>query len=74
MLVRGDSGCATPELYEICEVYDSIFVVRLKVNCNRSRLAKGFIQIDNNHLWNKKSRFFDILPSKKVDEGMLKLY
>ena len=54
ILVRGDSGFATPELYDLCEAYDSFFVIRLKANRNLSKLAEGFIQIDDNHPWNKK--------------------
>jgi hypothetical protein len=51
ILVR---GFATPELYDICETYDSFFVIRLKANRNLSKLAEGFIQIDDNHPWDKK--------------------
>ena len=54
ILVRGDSGFATPELYEICEAYDSFYVIRLKANRNLSKLAEGFIQIDDNHPWDTK--------------------
>ena len=54
ILVRGDSGFATPELYDLCEVYDSFFVIRLKANRNLSKLAESFIQIDDNHPWDKK--------------------
>ena len=54
ILVRGDSGFATPELYDLCEVYDNFFVIRLKTNRNLSKLAENFIQIDANHTWDKK--------------------
>ena len=54
ILVRGDSGFATPELYDLCEAYDSFFVIRLKVNRNLLKLGEGFIQIDDIHLWDKK--------------------
>ena len=54
ILVRGDSGFATPELYDLCEVYNSFFVIRLKANRNLSKLAESFIQIDDNHPWDKK--------------------
>jgi hypothetical protein len=32
VLVRGDSGFATPELYELCEEYGAKYVIRLKNN------------------------------------------
>ena len=51
ILVRGDSGFATPELYDLCEAYDSFFVIRLKANRNLSKIAESFIQIDDNHPW-----------------------
>lgn len=54
ILVRGDSGFATPELYDLCEAYDSFFVIRLKANRNLSKIAESFIQIDDNHPWDEK--------------------
>src|SRR5699024_4628233 len=42
ILVRGDSGFATPDVYELCEEYDAHFVVRLKHNNNLYRLAEEF--------------------------------
>lgn len=32
LLVRGDSGFATPELYELCEKYGVLYTIRLKKN------------------------------------------
>ena len=32
LLVRGDSGFATPELYELCEKYGVLYAIRLKKN------------------------------------------
>ena len=54
ILVRGDSGFATPEVYDLCEAYDSFFVILLKANRNLSKLAESFIQIDDNYPWHKK--------------------
>src|SRR5699024_5391692 len=47
ILVRGDSGFATPDVYELCEEYDAHFVVRLKHNNNLYRLAEDFVLVDN---------------------------
>jgi len=66
ILVREIAECALA--YESCE---SLWLASLwfgfkKLNCNRSRLAKGlFIQIDNNHCGIKKVDFFDILSKVK---------
>ena len=40
---RGDSGFATPELYELFEKYDTTYVIRLKENPTLDRLADGII-------------------------------
>ena len=60
ILVRGDSGFATPELYDLCEAYDSFFVIRLKANRNLSKIAESFIQIDDNHPWDEKEVVYSI--------------
>jgi Transposase DDE domain. len=39
-IVRGDSGFATPELYELCDETDTHFIVRLKENKNLLLQAK----------------------------------
>jgi len=65
ILVRGDNGFATPELYEICEAYNSFFVIRLKANRNLSKLAESFIRIGDNHPWDKKKTFILQHPTKK---------
>ena len=69
ILVRGDSGFATPELYDLCEVYDSFFVIRLKANRNLSKLAESFIQIDDNHPWDKKKKSFILQHPTKQKAG-----
>lgn len=53
ILVRGDSGFATPDVYELCEEYDAHFVVRLKHNNNLYRLAEEFVLVDNNYPWDE---------------------
>ncbi|WP_396127986.1 transposase [Clostridium sp.] len=38
-VIRGDSGFATPELYEILEQLDTLYAIRLKVNPTLYKLA-----------------------------------
>ena len=38
-IIRGDSGFATPELYEISEQLDTLYAIRLKVNSTLYKLA-----------------------------------
>ena len=39
-IVRGDSGFAHKELYELCEILDTKYLIRLKANAKLDRLAK----------------------------------
>ncbi len=67
ILVRRYSGFATPKVYDLCETYDSFFVIRWKANRNLSEITEGFIQIDDNHLGIKTSYlFFNIQPRKNL--------
>ena len=54
LLVRGDSGFATPEVYDICEAYQSQYVIRLKKNKILEKIAESFILIGNEHPWEEK--------------------
>ncbi|MCA9765306.1 MAG: IS1380 family transposase [Carnobacterium sp.] len=54
ILVRGDSGFATPEVYDTCESNDSYYVIRLKTNKILTKLAESFILIGDDHPWEKK--------------------
>lgn len=54
ILVRGDSGFATPEVYDTCESYQSYYVVRLKANTQLSKLAESFVLIGDHHPWEQK--------------------
>ena len=54
ILVRGDSGFATPEVYDTCEFYKSYYVVRLKVNAKLAKLAESFVLIDEHHPWEQQ--------------------
>ncbi len=40
ILVRGDSGFATPELYNLCKTYGADFVIRLKANATLRKYAE----------------------------------
>lgn len=54
ILVRADSGFATPDLYKVCEEFQIFYVIRLKSNRNLGKIAEQFIFIDDNHDWTKK--------------------
>src|SRR5699024_3751552 len=40
--LRGDSGFAVPELYDLCEKESVYYVIRLKANSNLQRLANDY--------------------------------
>lgn len=54
IMVRADSGFAIPDLYELCEEYDSLYTIRLKSNRNLYRIAEQFVTIKDYHDWSKK--------------------
>ncbi len=58
ILVRGDSGFATPAIYDLCELYENQYVIRLKSNRNLTRLAEEFVYYDNNHPWDEKEVYY----------------
>ncbi|WP_019412790.1 IS1380 family transposase [Paenisporosarcina sp. TG20] len=41
IIIRGDSGFASPGLYELCEKYDVHFVIRLKANAKLNGFAQA---------------------------------
>jgi hypothetical protein len=43
IIIRGDSGFATPELYKLCEELGVDYVIRLKANQRLQRIADEFI-------------------------------
>ncbi|MBL7373614.1 transposase, partial [Escherichia coli] len=51
ILVRGDSGFATPEVYESCEATESQYVIRLKSNRRLSQLAEHSVLYGDNKKW-----------------------
>lgn len=58
ILVRGDSGFATPDIYDLCELYENNYVIRLKANRNLYRLAEEFVLYDNDHPWDEKEVYY----------------
>src|SRR5690625_3556380 len=42
IIIRGDSGFATPELYKLCEELGADYVIRLKANQRLQRIAAEF--------------------------------
>ena len=58
ILVRGDSGFATPDVYDLCDLYENQYVIRLKANRNLYRLAEEFEFYDNHHPWDEKEVYY----------------
>ncbi|WP_225743258.1 IS1380 family transposase [Marinilactibacillus sp. Marseille-P9653] len=54
ILVRGDSGFATPEVYESCESNNSHYVIRLKNNKRLGQLAEQSILYGDNQKWEER--------------------
>ena len=60
LLVRGDSGFATPDLYESCEAVRARYVIRLKNNARLTQLGEQKISYGNNE-WDKKEvQYFSV--------------
>lgn len=58
IFVRGDSGFATPAIYDLCDTFKNHYVIRLKANRNLYRLAEEFVYYDNNHPWDEKEVYY----------------
>lgn len=58
ILVRGDSGFATPDVYDLCDLYENQYVIRLKANRNLYRLSEEFVFYDNHHPWDEKEVYY----------------
>lgn len=54
ILVRGDSGFAIPDLYNLCEDNKSHYVIRLKSNRKLGKLADHLILYGDETEWEKK--------------------
>lgn len=44
ILVRGDSGFATPDLYDLCDLFGAEFLIRLKANAKLHKYAEDLIE------------------------------
>ena len=62
ILVRGDSGFATPEVYESCEATESQYVIRLKSNRRLSQLAEHSVLYGDNKKWEDREIQYFSLP------------
>ena len=62
ILVRGDSGFATPEVYESCEENESQYVVRLKNNRRLSQLAEQSVLYGDNQKWEDREVQYFSMP------------
>lgn len=49
ILVRGESGYATPEIHDTCESNESFYVIRLKTNRVVEKTAESFVLVGDNH-------------------------
>ena len=58
ILVRGDSGFATPEVYALCEAKNYDYTIRLKSNRNLTRLAEELVYYDDHHPWDEKETYY----------------
>ena len=50
ILIRGDSGFATPEMYQLAEEYDADYLIRLKANATLTKLSED-LRDDFHHLY-----------------------
>ncbi|WP_162816888.1 transposase [Limosilactobacillus fermentum] len=58
ILVRGDSGFATPEVYDVCEANDVFYIIRLKRNRKLQNLAEKFVKISDQTQWQEKETHY----------------
>ncbi len=60
LLVRGDSGFATPELYEPCEEAGEQYVISLKSNARLTQLGEEKINYDNLDQDKREVHYFSV--------------
>ena len=60
ILVRGDSGFATPKLYELCEQQDCHFLVKLKANSRLHTLAEHSVQYGVQSIMEAETQYFEL--------------
>ena len=67
--IRGDSGFAVPDLYELCEKESVYYVIRLKSNAILQRLAEEYCPSTAPTDSDKTEYYFEevSLPSEKVE-------
>lgn len=53
IIVRGDSGFATPFLYATCEAQGAFYLIRLKANRKLAQLAESFVTIGDEQPWDQ---------------------
>lgn len=53
ILVRGDSGFATPDVYDTCEDHKVFYIIRLKRNQRLLNLAEKFVAISDETRWHE---------------------
>nr|WP_051929630.1 IS1380 family transposase [Carnobacterium mobile] len=61
ILIRGDSGFATPEIYELADDYPIQFVIRLKANTKLQTIAEHLITYGDDTNWEETEvQYFEI--------------
>ncbi len=60
LLVRGDSGFTTPELYESCEEAGTQYVIRLKNNARLTQLGEQKITYGDNEWGKREVHYFSV--------------
>ena len=58
ILIRADSGFATPELYDLCEEKEHQYVIRLKRNSRLFKMAEQFVQVGDETEWSQREEHF----------------
>jgi len=58
ILVRGDSGFATPNVYDSCEAHDADYVIRLKNNSTLRDIAERYVHYDDDHPWGETEMYY----------------
>lgn len=61
LLVRGDSGFAKPEIYDVCEELHAQFLIRLKANTKLQSIAESLVLYgDNTHFPEEEVQWFEL--------------
>ncbi|SEK49731.1 Transposase DDE domain group 1 [Carnobacterium iners] len=66
ILIRGDSGFATPEIYELADDYSVQFVIRVKANTKLQSIAEHLITYGDDTNWEETEvQYFNIAYQAK---------